>query len=334
MIGKYISELLYRFDSVTLPGFGTFMKKSSAHAVHPVNTIFAPSVTDLTFDTTQQDNDGVLANYIAEKENLSFFEALEKIRLFIQELNLKLNSEKVFSMPELGTFSMENGQLIFTSKQDLCFDSTLFGLTGINAKPILRPERKLHISESERPRQPIVKKKKRTGVIIALSAIVLVLLSISAVFIFKPYKNPKYSEFFNSIPGFENKISTSGNSISEKQLAFNIISKNLYRLSYISDTSKAIVVEKNTIEQNIEPTANYSTQTGNYVIVAGSFKNQENADKYVSRLKAKGYAPIILDAANGMHMVCYGSYSDLNTANQKLQDIKASENPEAWIFKH
>lgn len=330
MIGKYISELLYRFDSVTLPGFGTFMKKSSENIVHPVDTVFAPPATELTFDPTQQHNDGVLANYISEKETIAFFEALEKIRLFIQKLNAQLDSEKVFEMQELGTFSKENNQLVFSSKNNLCFNPSLFGLPEINAKPIIRPELKHAVSASKTIIQQKVKKKKRIGLMVTVSLAVLILLCVAAVFVFKPYQNPKYSEYFSPIPGFERKKPVGKNSF-EKSQANTIIFGNFYRLSCAGDTlkSKSEVAEKNTTTSigNI-------MQTGNYVIVAGSFNLQENADNYVSKLKLKGYTPVLIEAANGMHMVCYGTYPDLNSANQKLQEIKTSENPAAWVLKH
>lgn len=326
MIGKYISELLYKFDSVTLPGFGTFLKESSENMVHPVDTIFSPPATKLKFDATQQHNDGVLANYMAEKENISFLDALEKIRLFIQELNAKLDSEKTFLIPELGTFLKENDQLIYSAKQDICLDSSLFGLVEIHAKPIVRPKKKFHAPESKNLQQPKIKKKKRIILVISFSLTVLAFLCLAVVFLFKPFKI--------LTAGSEHHSNLSGNCIPEKQKAFDILSKNLYRFSYSSDTTKTVKTEKKIIEEIIEDTDNIPLQEGNYAIVAGSFRIQENANNFVIKLKAQGYSPVSFDAANGLHVVCYGAYPDLITAKQKLEDIKTSENPEAWIIKH
>lgn len=328
MIGKYISELLFQFDSVTIPSFGTLKKSLESKPAHPVETIFSPPAIKLEFDNTLQHNDGVLANYIAEKERIPFFESLSKIRMYVEEIQRKLESDNEFILPQIGSFSKSGNEIAFVANEGLTLEAQHYGLSPVEAKPIIR----------NRPAAApvvVIKKKKSPVLIIVMSFIAIIGIGIAAIFFFKPYKNPKYSEYFKSIPVLNEENHTIAQSVIGKTGAFSTISSNFVRISY-SDVPKNDSVAK---VKDITPVKNInistqSSQSGNYLIVAGSFKSKENADNYLLKLKAKGYSPEIIQASNGMYMITYGRYSDLNAANTNLEKIKSSENPAAWVLKY
>jgi hypothetical protein len=55
----YISDLLYRYDCVTIPGFGAFLTQRVSAKIHESTHTFYPPKKD-----------GLLANYIAEVEKI------------------------------------------------------------------------------------------------------------------------------------------------------------------------------------------------------------------------------------------------------------------------
>jgi len=74
-------------------------------------------------------------------------------------------------------------------------------------------------------------------------------------------------------------------------------------------------------------------QTGNYHIVAGAFRVEENSNKKVEQLQALGFkARKIGMNKYGLHEVVYASYSDRIEALQALRQIKNENNPEAWLL--
>ncbi len=82
-----------------------------------------------------------------------------------------------------------------------------------------------------------------------------------------------------------------------------------------------------------ESTIKLPIATHKFHIIAASFQDHANADKYVSELKQKGYDASIVGTNKYNHYrVSYNGYDVLNLANQKLALIRKEENPKAWIL--
>ena len=82
-----------------------------------------------------------------------------------------------------------------------------------------------------------------------------------------------------------------------------------------------------------EVTFKVARETGNYHIVAGAFREQENAAKKVKQLQEKGFNAREIGANKyGLHQVIYSSYEDRLEALKALRTIKSNENREAWLL--
>jgi len=70
-----------------------------------------------------------------------------------------------------------------------------------------------------------------------------------------------------------------------------------------------------------------------YFIVSGAFKEENNAQRKVDELKSAGYNAVIVGQnANGLFIVAYEGFPDIQSAKDKLAEIK-NENQSAWIYK-
>jgi hypothetical protein len=69
---NYINDLLYRYDCVIVPDFGGFVTNAISARVNHFSHTFYPPTKQLTFNSHLTNNDGLLANYIASSENISF----------------------------------------------------------------------------------------------------------------------------------------------------------------------------------------------------------------------------------------------------------------------
>jgi len=76
---NYISDLLYRYDCVTVPEFGAFLTNRVSAKVHASTNSFYPPKKVLSFNEQLKNNDGLLANYIAEVEKIPYAVATAKI---------------------------------------------------------------------------------------------------------------------------------------------------------------------------------------------------------------------------------------------------------------
>lgn len=68
-----------------------------------------------------------------------------------------------------------------------------------------------------------------------------------------------------------------------------------------------------------------------YYVVAGVFREEQNADKLVIELRNKGYNSEKFGKIGNLHAVSFGVYTSREDAEREMRRIKQEENPEAWI---
>lgn len=66
-IEVYISQLLYRYQCVTVPGFGAFLTETHSAQLNESTNSFSSKKT-ISFNSRIKNNDGLLANHIAQAE--------------------------------------------------------------------------------------------------------------------------------------------------------------------------------------------------------------------------------------------------------------------------
>lgn len=71
-----------------------------------------------------------------------------------------------------------------------------------------------------------------------------------------------------------------------------------------------------------------------YFVVGGAFSEKANADRLVGTLQGKGFDAYVFGQSRGLHLVCYGSYTNKAAARKALAEVKASENANAWLKHH
>ena len=81
---NYISDLLYRYDCVIVPEFGAFVTQRVSAEVNATNHSFLAPRKALLFNEQIKNNDGLLAQYIADAEKIPFEAALNKISSQVQ----------------------------------------------------------------------------------------------------------------------------------------------------------------------------------------------------------------------------------------------------------
>lgn len=80
-------------------------------------------------------------------------------------------------------------------------------------------------------------------------------------------------------------------------------------------------------------TLSVAKQSGNFHVVAGAFRIEENCDKKLKQLQKEGYSARKIGANKyGLHQVVYSSYETRAEAKRSLYKIKRSHNPDAWLL--
>jgi len=97
---KYIKQILLEENTIILPKLGAL-------------TVTSASTGEMMFLSYLNYDDGKLAKFVAEKENISVDEAREIIKTFVDDIKEKIDSDQVFNLGKLGKFSKKNDEILF-----------------------------------------------------------------------------------------------------------------------------------------------------------------------------------------------------------------------------
>lgn len=302
-ISSYIQDLLYRYECVVLPGFGAFLtQKQSAH-IDEETYEFHPPAKQISFNRQLIKNDGLLANYIAEARSVSFNSATNIIREFVFDLENSLENDAEAELPGIGKFILDNeDKLQFEPSKDVNFLAQSFGLTSFKTGVINREVYKQEAEELEQKAPVYLTPSKRTA-IWKYAAVGLIAIGLTS---------------FAGLNIYSNQVSK--HNIAEQQKAENQLQEQIQQATFVIDNPLPAV------------TFEVEKQSGNYHVVAGAFRFEENADHKVKELQEEGYKARNLGANKyGLHQVVYSSYESRRDAINALYKIKGQNNS-AWLL--
>ena len=128
-IPKYIYNLLYNHECVIVSGLGAFILNEESTIIDENKSLFTPFKKIISFNPEIKKNDGLLANYISEIENISFEEACIKIASFVNKILIKINNGEAFHLETIGVLQLNNsGYIVFKKEEELNFNPDSFGL--------------------------------------------------------------------------------------------------------------------------------------------------------------------------------------------------------------
>ena len=139
-IESYIAQLLYRYQCVTVPGFGAFLTEiQSAQLIENSHSFFPPKKM-ISFNVNLKSNDGLLANHIAQAEKTSYEYAVSAIQYEVFSWKKTLQDQGLFSIKNVGDFSVNaDNNLIFTPYDQTNYLTNSFGLTPF-VSPVVKRE--------------------------------------------------------------------------------------------------------------------------------------------------------------------------------------------------
>ncbi|ESU24219.1 hypothetical protein FEDK69T_06570 [Flavobacterium enshiense DK69] len=306
-IDNYISALLYRYQCVTVPGFGAFLTEiQSAKLDENTNTFFPPKKV-ISFNPHLKNNDGLLANHVSLQEKISYDEAVLAVQNEVANWKDQLQRRETLTLKNIGEISV-NAELnwVFEPITSVNYLADAFGLSPVVTPSIQREVLKAQVEALEE-KAPIVftPERKKNYSFLKYAAAIVMTLGAGGV----AYKYQYEQQFAND------------SLMVEKAVQHKVESKIQQATFFIENPLPSVTL--NVSENAKKP----------YHIVAGSFRNAENATKIFNELKALGYEPISLEQNQfGLFPVLYGSYSSYTEAQTKMKEIQKSHNKEAWVL--
>ena len=304
---NYISDLLYRYDCVTIPELGAFLTSRVSAKVHESTHAFYPPKKVLSFNEQLQHNDGLLASYITEIEKVPYEVALQKISKQVKSIKSFLVEGETLAFENIGELMLNSeGKIIFEPSYHVNYLTDSFGLSQFTSPSVTREVYKEQVEAIEEvvPISITREKRKTARPLLKYAAVALIALTAGG-FVASNY--------------YVNKIET------HNQLAQEEANTQL----------DAKVQEATFIIENPLPAATLTVekQSANYHIVAGAYRIEENSAKKVEQLVELGYKARSIGANRyGLHEVVYASYQTADEALKALRQIRREHNASAWLM--
>ena len=121
--------------------------------------------------------------------------------------------------------------------------------------------------------------------------------------------------------------------LKSSELAQQRITKNVEKASFDLGTIAAISYETEANIETVDKNSVSITEGQFYSVIAGSFRDQVNAERKLALLKSQGFkAAFAEQSADGLIRVAYGRFETKRQAYSLLSFITNSLNEEAWYL--
>jgi hypothetical protein len=305
-VAQHISDLIYRHECVILPGIGAFVsRRVPAHLDRDNNTIYPPKKY-VGFNPSIQESDGLLINYVASAEGLSYEAAAIEVENFVIAAQNELDDQGFFNFSRIGQLKKNSdGVLQFTAVNVINYLPEAFGLSMQSATPVsveYVAEPKV-IPIATATEEEVSEQKTSVNRWWKVAAAIAVICALG---------------FFGN-HSYQQQVAQQDAEIAA-QAAKQFQDKVQESTFTIAAPLPAINIEVQPLERT-------------HHIIAGAFRNPANADKRVAQLKAKGYnARHIGVNKYGLHNVAFASFVERDDAINELYRLRKQGYDSAWLF--
>ncbi|MBL4745445.1 MAG: SPOR domain-containing protein [Flavobacteriaceae bacterium] len=300
-LATYISDLLYRYECVIIPNFGGFVTNAIAAKINEDTHALYPPTKQLTFNKHLQNNDGLLANYIASSKKISFEEALLYIEKEVSFLNAHL--KEGVTLKNIGYFSENNtGMLVFEPLESVNYLTASYGLTPVASPPIKREVYGQQV-KTLYPEIVASQSSRKTGRFLKYVAAAAIVLSVGSIGL-NTYKNQQNATEIAATTQLQEEVE-----------------RKIQEATFVIDNPLSSLTLK------------VGKETFNYHVVGGAFKELENVEKLVAKFKKLGYESAVLGVNKwGLTQVSVQSYSTKREAINALYKIQKTISKDAWLL--
>lgn len=315
-IENYIAQLLYRYQCVTVPGFGAFLTEIHSAQLNESTNSFFPPKKSISFNSHLKNNDGLLANHIAHAEKTSYGFAVSAIAFEVVSWKKTLEENGVISLKNIGEIRLNTEKnIIFTPNDQTNYLASSFGLSPF-ISPIVKKENfEKKIKEIEE-REPVAlyenEEERSSNSFLKYAAILVLGLGITGSI---------------GYPLYQNQIATK-TLIVESAVQKKVENKIQEATFFIQSPMPAVTLSVDSAKVEVA-----AEKAMSYHIMAGAYRSEQNARKAYNQLIKDGFkARMLGENKHGLFPVLYGSYATMSEAEKAQKEIQKGENPDAWIL--
>lgn len=305
-IDHYISQLLYRYQCVIVPGFGAFLTENQSAQLHENANAFYPPKKMLSFNSHLKNNDGLLAHHIAQAEKMSYESAVDAIQDATTIWKNSLHTNGKLSLKNIGELSLNTeNNLVFAPSDNLNYLTGSFGLSSF-ISPMVKREilQEEGINTEEKAPLVFISEERKRIPYLKYAAVFVLTMTITGSIGFQLYQNQIAQE----------------TQIVETEVQQQVQNKIQEATFFIENPLPAVTLA---IKEEKFP----------YHIVAGVYRSEENAQNACDQLKKSGFkSRRIPQNKHGLFPVLYGSYPTYPEARSAMVNIQKSNDSDAWLL--
>lgn len=362
-IAQRISELLFDYDCIIVPELGGFITNyKPAYIDEHLGVLYPPSKA-LGFNRQLINNDGLLANYIAREDLISFENACENIKSEVEICFEKLNEGKRVEFDKVGILYMDSENKIhFDPDDSINYLTSSFGLhkyyypqlsESLKVVPAKNDATKVEPVTPVIQLDPLQKEDPNEIVHIATArssnfkywvaaALIPLLLYVGLVTWQSDFINDRtvHKTDFNPFKILKaKKYDVRQNSefvLKEVEVAPFVAPEKVEKLPEELNENKEKILISSKLPFNIAEHglyANTEIAAYRYHVINGCFSVKTNAEKQTNRLREKGFTAYIIDKKGKLYRVSQGSFNNKQDALKLLRQARINENKDSWLLK-
>ena len=131
-LSGYIGQLLQKHNCVIVPKFGGFIANYKSAVIDSVNNRISSPSKSVLFNPNLVTNDGLLGDYVAQKQAIDYLGALDYIGANVSVWNSELDAGGRVEIGEIGFLFKQADQIIFEQNREVNLLLNAYGLSGIS----------------------------------------------------------------------------------------------------------------------------------------------------------------------------------------------------------
>ncbi len=305
---KHISNLLYRYECVTVPGFGAFLGTPSPAQLDTESEMIYPPTKTISFNAQLQSNDGLLANAIAVEQQTTYEQAVRLVHKGVVRWKSMLHDGKTIDLERIGKlhFNIEKN-VVFVPSTDYNHLAESFGLYAVKAQKIDRAKilkdtpKVIDFNDQNNQNQVDIQGTNSNPLRHVAAAAAAAAIGYFGYIAYEDY---------NLDQQLAQETQLREEAKQEVQQA-------------VFDLGELPKLSINTVPQEA------------YHIIGGAFAVESNADRFLTKLQQKGFisAQKLAPYSFGLHYVSLDSRADRKKAIELLRQVQRTEISDAWMLK-
>lgn len=299
----HIEYLSAEHDCVIVPEFGAFISQYSS--IKSNKGLIAGLRRNTVFNMSINNNDGLLANSIVRRENVTYESAISEINNYVSSLRCQLRHEGEVPVGRIGFFKYHSEESIeFFPFSSWNANNEYYGLTTLNIKPLIEETQCDELENNSRI-VPIVKRFMHVAASIMLLIGLTLVLSTPVL--------EQHNQNYANLNAFTLK-----KSIEQETKDLFISVPKAKQLQTITTTDS---------EPDIVATPSMTNNNGNYCLVVASLATQKQAEKYITENNLTD-CEIMQSKSKYRVYIARGSFSEM--CNLKANTYSKSD---AWVCR-